>query len=322
MARRYPQTPDELSDFRWVVPKHGFRWVTGRYVNSPHPDLPLHPEDRFMVPEEVDGPFIRRKNYFPLSDEPGLFKIFATEVEPTEESVLHFANKYGGLGGKTESVIFLESNELGESKLSSGECLLAWRADLSRMRRLVALWDWIRKNDRVALSRHIRWRGDNSVEYDSHPDDEFDSRDVPERIVIASTTDRPEVFEQFVRYDCVEPAHWHLQSAINRHLESEGVFARLLWDSKMSGLRLHIVPSSLSACLWLQFAQAVEGNKEYRQCVSCLRWMQVGGSKASRKDKRHCSPTCRARANRKKEEAVMKSPVDGGQLKKVAASKR
>jgi len=286
--------PDELDRFRWTVPKAGFRWETGRYFNAES-----RREDRFLIAADVKGTYGLSRAYLPLLSAPGLFKIFGTDVEPTEQGVLRFANEYGPLGGRSESTIVVNEN-----KMLTGECLMAWRADLITMRRLVELWELIKQRDQSALSKFIRWRGRKMVQYLSHMGDKVDFTEFPESTVIASQDHRPETFSRFIPGDFVEPANWYLQSAINSRLELEGVYARLLWDRRREHLSVHIVPSCLSACLWLQFAKAVEGDKAYRQCSNCLRWMEVGGSKAARKDKKSCSPSCRASANRKKKEAV------------------
>ncbi len=39
--------------------------------------------------------------------------------------------------------------------------------------------------------------------------------------------------------------------------------------------RIRIKPLNLLGCLWLQFATAIDGNKDYDQCQVCKRWFEV-----------------------------------------------
>ena len=64
-------------------------------------------------------------------------------------------------------------------------------------------------------------------------------------------------------------------------------------------LSMVIVPHSLIAAIWLQFAQAITANYGFRQCDECLTWFEVAPGKG-RPEKRFCSSACSMRAYRKR----------------------
>jgi hypothetical protein len=61
--------------------------------------------------------------------------------------------------------------------------------------------------------------------------------------------------------------------------------------------RIDLVPACLSGAAWRQFADAVLGTAQYRQCQQCPRWFEVGPD-SNRLDKRYCGDACRASAYR------------------------
>ena len=60
-------------------------------------------------------------------------------------------------------------------------------------------------------------------------------------------------------------------------------------------LEIKIGPEHLLGCLWLQFARAVEGDKEYRRCMAraCNNWMEIGKGSYSKRAK--FLPSCLSR---------------------------
>jgi hypothetical protein len=82
-------------------------------------------------------------------------------------------------------------------------------------------------------------------------------------------------------------------------------------------LGLHLVPTSLSGCLWLQFASAVDGNRTYRRCAGCGRWLEHS-PQVARADRKFCSDSCKASAHRKKILKARKLHQDGAPLAQIA----
>jgi hypothetical protein len=65
------------------------------------------------------------------------------------------------------------------------------------------------------------------------------------------------------------------------------------------GTGLEVVPLSLIGALWLQFAQAVSGQRAFHPCDACGRLIELHPT-ANRADRRYCGDACRARAYRKR----------------------
>jgi hypothetical protein len=97
---------------------------------------------------------------------------------------------------------------------------------------------------------------------------------------------------------------------MNQQLQDIG--ARLLWKRNHVKQELCFVPPHLLAAVWLQFAQAVDGNKGYRSCEQCDRWFELS-PKMARADKVFCSSACRSRAARERQ-------LQAGQLFKAGQS--
>jgi hypothetical protein len=66
-------------------------------------------------------------------------------------------------------------------------------------------------------------------------------------------------------------------------------------SAQAGGLRLTFEVSSLIGAMWLQFALAVDGNREYRSCPECGEWWD---STETRSDRQTCSDRCRKRRHR------------------------
>jgi hypothetical protein len=281
---------DEIAEFVWTVPSNGFKWQfrlpTHQVVEDPPTPIPVLTDD-----VELSSP-IHAITYRPLEEYTGLFRTFA-EVQPSEDGVIHFANKYGALGGIYRQAIALKEEDGKWAGLGSGETLTAWKHEIAEIRRMLTYWDAARARDTQTLRGVIHW-DDSRVRFqDSDAADE-----------IASARYRPDVLKAFRAGDVIAPAFWYLQSCVNRKLTEHKVVARLLWDPRLTALSVRVVPSSLIGCIWLQLAKAIEGNREYRQCENCKLWFEIGGSRTARSDKRFCSPTCKAAANRKKRQAT------------------
>jgi hypothetical protein len=131
----------------------------------------------------------------------------------------------------------------------------------------------VKRCDRAGLQKFIHWKKDEGVVYKSNPGGFR---------VIASKHIRSEIFSRFQVGDSVAPSWSLIQQITNEKLAEHRVHARLLWDSRYTALALHIVPESLVGCLWLQFCQAIEGDKKYRQCENCRTWFEIGGGRAAR----------------------------------------
>lgn len=274
-------------DFEWTVPEFGFEW------SSPDRKEVAKRTGRVLIPKPAD----RARYYLPLQDEPGLFKTFA-ELEPDEEGVLAFANKYGLLGIAAPLPVSIS----GVVELSA-ETMSSWLDQVEAMRRLLRLLDCIQSSNKRELAKRVTWDADGvsvhwtsvlgGAKYESHH-------------ILATNEIHPERLARFSRGDLIQPALLYLQIEINKEMKKHPAPARLLRerDGKLS---VYCVPSSLISAMWLQFALAIDGNKDYRLCEGCHRYFEVGtGTSAGgrRVDAKACSATCRQRLQRKEKKNV------------------
>jgi hypothetical protein len=192
------------------------------------------------------------------------------------------------------------------------------------MRALLALWEMIQSRDTRALSKHIRWgkdkHGVEALRYNSHPDRQPGGRPAPPDERLAQVIDSGALPDPKARKlegdDLIAVARSYMQSVINGHLKEE-VSGMLHSEGPRDRLALHLVPTSLSGALWLQFASAIGGDKAYRCCSECQTWFEVSPGVA-RRDRRVCSDACRTRAWRARQEQARRLRAAGKSLKEIA----
>jgi len=96
--------------------------------------------------------------------------------------------------------------------------------------------------------------------------------------------------------DCLMPAKYYLQKIANQQLKAR-VSPQQLWNvrrERPEALVLFFVPQSLLGLMWLQLAEAVNGNRAYRQCSACKTWMVISPEGIGRRSGRFtCSNACR-----------------------------
>jgi hypothetical protein len=109
-----------------------------------------------------------------------------------------------------------------------------------------------------------------------------------------------------------------LASKINRNIcHARPLFVINNFDALMEGLTLRLMPTNLLEAMWIQFGQAVESNKTFRQCRHCGVWFDLS-PKAARVDKVFCTEACKARAYRRRlakqetEQLLINEHSDGG----------
>jgi hypothetical protein len=312
MTRQYRREEAKSPyEFFWDVPDGGFRWVQTKAMatqqtSSRIPGFNATRRHRFLTSGPMRGTETVRR-YDPLT-ETGLFREFAG-TEPTPDAFLRFANRYGPLGetyligvpdldGKPpkgqKDVIVMRGDGL---PIGHGEPFEAWAYESMRMRQVLDLWDWYRAEDLTELQRHIIWDRTARVGYVSHPD----KPPVPPYIrttdIIADSRSSPELLELFAPPDVSRPALFYIQRVVNDHLRGR-VSPRLLWSRREGRPLLHLRPDNLIGALWLQFAQAIDGTKTYRQCPSCGIWFELSPELGVRRHRVYCSNACRTRAYR------------------------
>jgi hypothetical protein len=301
----------EPFDFEWTVPARGFEWVQAYLASNNSAE-----EDSFvelqwlLVPKDTGGR--KLAPYRPLSDFQflGLFRVFS-EVKLSREAILAFADEYGALGITRPGYINYEWPPDRE-----GETLNDWVWQIEKMRQAIKVWDLLQAGDHKGLSRFIRWghrvspggipnSGPYWWFYRSHPDTIVPNVEPPG--VPAWPGERTDEMLAIPNLcevsDLVTPAGLFLSKWVTQSLQG-AVSPEIKYDKEHRRLNLQIVPKTLLAALWLQFAKAIDTDKTYRRCKACPRWFEVSAGK-SRTDRLFCSDPCKSRDYRaKKQEAL------------------
>jgi hypothetical protein len=304
-----------LVEFGWKVPRGGFRWLAARPVGQtsgrPRP---------FLVPAPDEG------DAGPLDPafEPALFCVFAS-LEPTKEAVLAFADRHGDLG-EDQEVLPAKAATAAATPLR-GTPLAAWQKQIDDARQLFRLWELLRRRDRQALARHVRWRDGGAagpaVVFDSHPPPgeggatPLGSRRV--RAVILSAATDPELLGKFEAGDPVAPGWYYLQEQIYGRLRGlpDAVPSRMGWDPRRGRPALRFVAEKLPTAVWLQFAEAVSEDLTYSPCRECGTWFEVAPGLA-RSHRRYCSEGCRSKSYRERQDRARQLFTSGQTFEQIA----
>jgi hypothetical protein len=141
-------------------------------------------------------------------------------------------------------------------------------------------------------------------------------RELEPQEVIASAQIRPEWFARLAPDDVFEPTQAYLQTKFNHRLAGN-VSVKVLFDTDHKQLRLAPVPKDLRAALWLQFAQAVEGQKTFRECKDCGAWFELS-PEVARTNRKFCSNACRLRKYRQRQAQAQEMNARGMQVDRIA----
>ncbi|MBN2871668.1 MAG: hypothetical protein JXJ30_01995, partial [Halothiobacillaceae bacterium] len=288
-ARISSASPAALVDFQWWRMADG-RWIGPRSQRL----LAGHPAD--------DG-------YQPLKREPALFRKFA-DVRDTEDAFAEFAMRYGDL--ESGGVVVVDDHLATGKEMatddpflvySEGRSFEIWRGHRRMLAFALRLWDAINEGraDELIGAELLVKPYDSLVE---------PGKPVPKYMVwtrtasaqrdlglTASQTSNAE-FEPAVplmRASLPEAAaRAALAYLVSEMCASARVVMRVT-SAQPDGLRLTFEVRSLIAAMWLQFALAVDGQREYRPCPVCGDWWDAT---EARSDRKTCSDRCRKRMHR------------------------
>jgi hypothetical protein len=309
------------STFGWVAHPAGHRWVTSAQAAA---GADAAPSSVLAAVVSADATGLTARRYFPLSEEPALFRAFAA-VDPTPDGVLEFVDHYGSLTGALAAQAFTDPSQPGLLLAPTRDTYASCREQALAMRRAVALWDLCQRRDVCGLARHVRWTedagGEAAIHYDSHPDfrpgQTLAAPGERTQAVIASPQVRPELLAQVSAGDVTLAASLYITQVINEHMKG-WVTPRMAWDPKRLRTALQLFPDSLLGALWLQLAEAVGGDKAFRSCKECGRWFELT-PQGARKSKFFCSNACRSKAYRDRQGHARQRRAEGASLKEIAA---
>ena len=262
---------DQLNQFSWTGAVSGYRVLPLKSQGE-------HAERPYLTSAVPIG---RRYEGFTYTPSAGLF-IKLAQLKPEQDQILEFANQYGMLTGG----VWLDLDGVDVY----GEPLELWTAAIADLSVAHGLWDLLKSGATSKLGQYIKWRDASGVR--------FAYADRRGGRWIATRETNLDLLQTFRPGDLIGPAWHQLQYMVNEKLEG-AVSARLLWNSSHTRLGLYQVPNDLISALWLQFARALDGDREYVQCEECRNWFEVSSPDGGRKDKRFCGTACRARFWRK-----------------------
>ncbi len=258
----------------------------------------------------------------PLLDSPALFREFAGLEVGDRDAILAFANKYGQLSFGTiffpreipeqlvshltkPEVEFLIEYVTGRRPRESldhvgvrpfpnrpnlfvhrAETESFWNEAISDMKQAVRLWSSISEGD-IAEITSIR------------------------SIFRPTKTSTPEELIAF--------GFNYLAEVVNRELWRR-VQPDLVIDPSALTPVLRFYPDDLLRAMWLQFAQAIAGNKTQRMCV-CGNWFEISAADDGRTTRRmFCSDPCKSRDYRRRKALAESLHQSGATPEEIAAS--
>jgi hypothetical protein len=288
----------EVFTFYWDVLKEGFRWVEANELPPKDLQQPIQPQRTRWLTDlvPIGGSYLKWR-YKPLEKFPALFRTFA-DVPATEEGILAFANEYGSLGIGHGIILDVHGPD-NELLIGGGEPLKTWVEQVHAMQRAIAVWDAFEAGDLSKLREVIRV--DKQEQHIRAIYLDKRERDVSGAVIFDSEHYDRGLSPFISPTDVFRPALFYVQQIINERLQPH-TSTRLLYTPEQDRLRIHVVPTNLLGCLWLQFARAIDGNKHYRRCRECGRWFEISLD-AYRTSKEFCSNACRSKAYRGRKKA-------------------
>ncbi len=236
-----------------------------------------------LVPNRVPGVGFRTEEA-----PAGLFHAFA-KTPPTKDAIQRFAGLHGDLFNRYGMEQGVKHKD---STVTFGASFGTWSQEIGDMRVLVALWDDVQGRRVESLSKVIKWTKKEVGYVLKTPRRES-------RETLAHTYLSENNFGPFGENDVVLPARYALQREINVRLSDYAAVPQLVWTSDEPGKHQRVIfrlPDLLSA-MWLQFAQAVTGEFQLKECPVCHTYFQVGPG-GRRADATTCGDTCRQRKKR------------------------
>lgn len=235
----------------------------------------------------------RGKHYFPLKEEPSLFRIFS-EVSPTEEGILEFAQKYGLLGFDITSFTQPNSGEYANEYLAI-ESLNAWIIHIKLMKETIKIWEMTKGLKIEEIQEILQIKGDTAFSKPFWPE-EFEHKKDP--LVSGYLGEKiEEIKESLLNDDIILLAKDHIKFVIDANLKKL-VSVGIKWlGDKHPKPALYCIPRSLIGALWFQFGMAICGNAKYKRCKRCEKWFEVLSANSN---KLYCSGSCRFKAYRER----------------------
>jgi hypothetical protein len=231
------------------------------------------------------------------------------------------------------------------------ESLISWQDAIRWLRTAVKLWDLVRARDLSGLCQILRPRplkNWGSVKgrlrwgwFIKEPDDQATAQRRPPAPLLIDDVNHwsaeyrqlsPEDVKAFLDHAQPYPPDWgeficgatgetpdepftvavrEIQRRVGYALYRE-VHPSLDINPATGQLVMRMHPEDLFTALWFQFAQAVAGNKDYRQCRGCPNWFEMSPDEDARTARRlFCSDQCKSRDYRKRKDRAVELRGEG-----------
>jgi predicted RNA-binding Zn ribbon-like protein len=211
----------------------------------------------------------------PMRENPHLYREFAS-LPITEGAISLFADQWGFLG--------VIEHVRREGLPDWGESFESWKSFIEMLCNMVDVLDMRDHADVTGLSKRFRWEEDGlQYENGKHHWQDFG------RIINGKWTDF-RVPEQ----DYQGAANRYLEERASSLLQHSIVHKAVKWDGRNT-FQLEIRYRFLLGAIALQFANALTGDRQYRQCHydGCRRWFVISPETGKRSQSRFCSQSCR-----------------------------
>jgi hypothetical protein len=233
--------------------------------------------DEFLVPKSD-----KRRELVRLKGD--LYRTITEDLGP--ESILRLAAAHGPLG-KVHNTLPATRVQGARTPTAPAELASNWQR-LADLQRVVRLFDLVQSGDRSELERVIKRNKSGGVRLEISKLDSHGRRKSLSGEQIAG----PGAFDPD---DVIGPARMYVRQQINRHIAE--VSPQVLVYFETSESKMSLMPRTLEAALWLQFAESFLRNKPRKQCEQCKAWFEP-----LRHDQKFCGATCRVRNFRSNEE--------------------
>jgi hypothetical protein len=351
----------DLRPFRWDRPERGYRLLLAR-ESDPQGRLTEQREATSLEIEgsseifQTSGVWViadgssRSKPCEMLAGHPfekqgALFMRFAG-IQPNPRGILDFANEYGCLGidDYEDLITPLPNRRLPKGDGLYCERLEEWFDEIFAMRSATKMWRAAKNREEnkttgETLAGLIKYRPTSkTVVYpDSYPSPTSFAPGIPRLsslAVVLSDDSHSELLGQIARFGIekylVELAYLYVQKLINRGLRTTDLgqrrsraFAELSWKPRQPRPTLSVAPDNLLGGLWLQFAEAVSGNKSFRSCPKCGKLIELSLEPSGfRSDALFCSDQCRTKDYRDRKNLARELAAQGHSEREIAAQVR
>jgi hypothetical protein len=322
--------------FTWTPPASGHYWASARPVNA-NWSIAKRPT-QVLVAKGLPPTFRpygkKGGQYQPFETASGLFRELAN-VAPEPDAILAFADRYGPLTlgslfvpvdlnrpfPKPPATCSLAHLELPTTKewrdavlwagewnmrgALSGDRLDRWQANIRALQVLVRLWDALKADSRKGIEKYAQL----------HKTDGRTSM-----VVIDETgnqLDEPIEFAPDNRDLSLQVAAEHaLARAVDKRFSDSSAVSLYPPRSRHSR-KLAIVPRTLEAGIWLQFALAIAEDKRFRDCEVCGRPFEIS-PQVARTNRTLCSNACKAKAHRHRREQALELAAKGLTPRQIA----